>query len=169
MRKQRDKVTVERLREVLNYDPASGIFTWRISTCTRPLAGRVAGRIVAKGYISIGIDSVHYFAHRLAWLYVHGEWPNGLIDHINGKEADNRIANLRVVDDRTNKENQHKASIHNKSTGLLGVSFHKAGGKYTAQIHHNRRKIHLGSFNDPNTAHMAYLEAKRRIHAGCTI
>lgn len=162
-----DPMTAERLREILLYDPGSGIFTWKKSYRANT-AGRVAGT-PSSGYVVISILKKRFHAHRLAWLYVYGSWPDGEIDHINGIRDDNRIANLRDVPGYINNQNQRKAPSHNKSTKLLGTSFCKQTGRYSAQIHINRKKIHLGRFDTPELAHAAYVLAKRTIHAGCTI
>lgn len=90
-------ITAERLRELLEYSPETGLFVWKKFTNGRVLVGSKAGCIVKKRYATICIDEKTYLAHRLAWLYVHGEWPKGWIDHINRDKRDNRIENLRDV------------------------------------------------------------------------
>jgi hypothetical protein len=97
-----------------------------------------------------------------------GEWPGGVIDHINGNRADNRWQNLRPSDATLNQQNQRKAKTGN-ITGLLGVALCKESGKYIAQITHEYRHFHLGKFNTPEEAYAAYLGAKRVIHKACTI
>lgn len=109
-------------------------------------------------------------AHRLAWVHVHGSWPAGDIDHINGDKLDNRIANLRDVTRSVNKENMRSARGDNK-VGLLGVHVRRQNTTrpYVASIRVSGKLIHLGAHNTPEAAHAAYLEAKRRLHSGCTI
>ena len=92
MRKYNTVLTAERLRELLNYDPLTGVFSWRVNGRGRSGVGTVAG---GSNHKRIAIDKKEYFVHRLAWLYVHGCWPTEDIDHINGDPSDNRIANLR--------------------------------------------------------------------------
>jgi hypothetical protein len=157
-------LTAERLREVLTYDPVSGAFQRRNSRRIRPLAGTIN----TPGYSVIKIDKKLYAAHRLAWLYVHGVWPSGLIDHINGIRTDNRIANLRDGSDGLNQQNMRKAQVNSKS-GLLGAHADKRTGRWQANIMANRRAHRLGTFATAEEAHAAYLEAKRRLHKGCTI
>ena len=100
--------------------------------------------------------------HRLAWLMVNRVWPNGQIDHINGMKADNRIANLRVVNNSQNKQNV-TAPVSNTS-GYLGVSYHKKSGKWAANIKLNGRSTYLGVYDNPDIASKAYIEAKSRLH-----
>jgi len=118
------------------------------------------------GYRRVSVDSRRYLAHRCAWLYVHGEWPAGLIDHINTEKGDNRIANLRCVPEQLNHENIRKPKRNNQS-GFLGVVAHQ--GKWRASVTHKRRVHRVGMFDTPEEAHAAYVAAKRRLHEGCTI
>ena len=106
-----------KLRLYLPYDPETGNFTRRGES-------KPSGRIATKGYRQIAFDGTRFMALRLAWFYIHGEWPNGQIDHINQDKEDNRLCNLRVV---SNKQNQENISGwgHNKS-GRTGVRFHKS-------------------------------------------
>ncbi len=148
-------LTIERLRELLHYDPETGIFTHRIGRkgqSTR--AGEIAGRIRAQdGHRRIGIDYGRYFASRLAWLYMTGEWPESEIDHINRIPNDDRFANLRVA---TRGENQaNRGRPQNNTSGLKGVNRHK--GRWRAFIKKNGVNIHLGYFPSANAAHEAYV------------
>lgn len=88
-------LTAERLRELLDYDPETGYFRWRRDVGARAWKGQLAGTMARDGYEYIGIDRRRYPAHRLAWLYVHGEWPRGLLRHLNWLRSDNRLENLR--------------------------------------------------------------------------
>lgn len=123
-------MNADRLRQLLDYDPAIGHFTWKINgKGGGQVAGKRAGSIDKQaGYEQVGIDGKLYRSHRLAWLYVHGEWPSGQIDHINGIRSDNRLANLRAVSNQVNGQNRHAA---NKNNGrkLLGVYRDKDGGR----------------------------------------
>lgn len=159
-------ITQKRLRELLSYDPDTGVFQWLFSRGTAR-AGAVAGSADSYGYLQTKIDRRCYLNHRLAWLYVHGEWPTRQIDHINGKRTDNRLANLRIVSASVNQQNHRVARVDNKC-GLLGVS--SSGKRWQARISHPGGKdAYLGLFDTPELAHAAYLEAKRRLHPGCTI
>lgn len=162
------KLTLARLREVLKYDSVTGAFTWRIKTSSRAMPGQIAGTLRKDGYLQIYIDRACYQAHRLAWFYEHGVWPNNSIDHINGVRNANAISNLRDVTATGNNQNRRTA-INNKTTGLLGASYVKSRGKYQAQIKVKGRQIGLGHFDTPEEAHKVYVQAKRRLHPTCTI
>lgn len=155
------------VRAILDYDPITGAFTWRKGSRNKVKAGMPAGYVLkSSGSLHIGIDRVKYAAHRLAWLHFYGEWPKGLIDHINGVRLDNSIANLRAVDDAINVQNQRRPQKRN-TTGFLGVT--RSQGKYQAQLTANRKSFYIGLFDTPEEAHQAYLAAKRKLHPGCTI
>lgn len=156
-----EMITAERLRELLHYDPETGIFIWRVNRARRQTAGKVAGSFASQGYWIIGVEGINYKAHRLAWLYVYGEWPKDQIDHLNGIKDDNRISNLRDVDNVINSHNKRIAMATARNE-LLGVS--RRNGKWYSQI-----KAFLGYFDTPEEAHEAYLVAKRKIHPGCTL
>lgn len=161
------ELTAERLRELLNYHPDTGVFVWRKS---RPglAAGSAAGTKDNKGYQIISVYGRPRKAHRLAWLHVYGRWPVAHIDHINGNVSDNRISNLRECDASQNGQNQKKAHKKNLS-GLLGVGWHKASGKWQATIKTAGKSKHLGSFDTPEEAYAAYLKAKAELHPFQTI
>lgn len=141
----RPELTAEYLRSVLAYSQETGIFTWKVSHARRIRVGDAAGCLGSKGYLHIQLQSRLYKAHRLAWLYVLGEWPKLDIDHINRNRSDNRIANLREVTHKQNLQNAGKYS-HNTS-GHTGVYWYKQTAKWQAQIAHHQKKIHLGFFN----------------------
>lgn len=161
-------LTQNRLKELFKYDPETGIFIRIKKSAVNSTVGETPG-CASRGYVRMMVDGVRYQAHRLAWLYVYGEFPPRFVDHINGNRADNRIANLRDVDKSMNTQNQRGARKDNLSTGLLGASFHKVTGKYAAQISINGKKISLGLFDTPEQAHAEYVRAKREIHTGNTL
>lgn len=165
--KETHEVTQAYLKEVLSYDENTGIFRWRRDMSTQMKAGDVAGSIITDGYWRIGLNGKAHKAHRLAWLYMYGQWP-GVIDHIDGDRLNNKINNLRDTTRSVNCQNLKRASKANKSCGFLGVTQYKPG-KYQAQIRVGRRFIYLGSFDSPEEAHAAYLQKKREVHPGCTI
>lgn len=161
-------ITAERLREVLDYEPGTGLFRWKVRTSNRISVGDVAGSLhKPTGYVFLFVDGGLIKAHRAAWLYLHGELPLE-IDHINGRRADNRIANLRDVSRSVNQQNL-RAARGDTSSGLLGVSWHEGKKKWRAQIKTAGRIRFLGYRHSPDEAHALYVEAKRRLHAGCTI
>ena len=128
----------EDLKSRVTYDSESGVFTY----ITKKDFGRVAGHINQRGYLKIGILNKSYFAHRLAWLYIHGELSDKEIDHINQNKLDNRIVNLREVDSRVNMKNLPKYKS-NKS-GQCGVGWKKANNKWYARIDVDGKRISLG-------------------------
>lgn len=165
-------LTAERVRELLNYDPETGIFTRRSGRGTRWYAGEAVGSRQKSGYIEIGLCYQRVYAHRLAWLYMTGSWPKEQIDHKNGNRADNSFANLREATQAVNSQNQRRARSDNKA-GLLGV-FHRyhtknSGERFLAMISVDGRLKRIGLFPSAEEAHAAYVEAKRRLHEGCTI
>lgn len=162
----KDVITQDKLKEVLLYEPDTGIFRWRKWTA-RVRINSIAGTVREDGYIAIKVCQKSYKAHRLAWLYVYGSWPKNSIDHIDGDITNNRIDNLRDVDHSMNMQNQSKAH-QNNPTGILGVR-ENGRGKFTASIGIDGKIRYLGTFPDPYKAHDAYLAAKRTLHKGCTI
>jgi hypothetical protein len=153
------ELTQQRLFEALHYDCDTGLMTSK----SRGRIGMMAGCINGLGYRVIRIDKRLYAAHRLAWLYQHGCWPSGVIDHINGVRHDNRLANLRDVPKPQNHQNM-KGAQKNSGTKLLGVSFNKRRQHFIAQIAVDGRTRYLGSYETAEEAHSAYLAAKREIH-----
>ena len=154
--------------ETIKYDPGTGIFTWAIGRRGCSLGAR-AGSVTADGYLVIKLGRTPIRAHRLAWRISTGEWPDRAIDHINGDRLDNRIANLRAVDHSINMQNKRSAMVNNKSCGLLGVTWNKQHKRWQSKLVVGRRRYHVGYFSDPHVAHLAYVEAKRKLHPGCTI
>lgn len=153
--------TLEEVREHLSYDPATGVFTWVKPRCSRMHPGALAGSRKPEGYVRIYFGRM-ILAHRLAWFYVHGEWPTGEIDHINGNRADNRIANLRVA---THAENgRNRGANRTNSLGLKGVSWHPQAKMWRARIHVDRKQHCLGYFLKPEDAHAAYCAAADKLH-----
>ena len=153
-------LTVERLREMLDFDPETGVFQWRRTTSNRVSVCSCAGHSGRKGYIYIRLDRRLYRAHRLAWLYQKGLWPVGQIDHINGVACDNRFINLREA---SHAENQRNTGIQKNSTsGLKGVSWSKKDKRWIAQITFNRKHYYLGGFKSKEEAHKAYCASAKQ-------
>lgn len=166
------QLTGERLRALVHFDPTTGVFTRRIRTAQRHQVGDRADLLITaggqSGYRRVCVDSARFLAHRLAWLYANGEWPAHDIDHLDGDRGNNRIANLRDVPNRVNRQNVRRAR-RDSSTGLLGVVPMPNGMTWRARIQIDGRGIHLGVFDTAERAHTAYIEAKRRHHEGCTL
>ena len=154
-------LTQARLKEVLHYDPETGVFKW-VVLISNVKAGAVAGSKHNKGYLMISIDSKRYLSHRLAWFYIHGWWPTDQIDHINGVKDDNRLCNLREA---TPAENARNTGIRATNTsGYKGVSLRKEIKKYAARVRHNGRCFFLGYFDCPKEAHAAYCAAAEKLN-----
>jgi hypothetical protein len=147
-------VTPERLRELLQYNPDTGIFTWIKPSSNRIKVGSVASCKDAYGYIVIRIDSKLYKAHRLAWLYCFNEFPEMSLDHVNGKKDDNRLDNLRECSSQDNNRNKSRQS--NNSSGHVGVSYYAPYSKYRAGITINKSTLHIGYFDTVEEASLAY-------------
>jgi hypothetical protein len=154
-------LTQSRLKELLHYDPETGLFTWLVSTSNCVKVGDVAGS-VSHGYRIIKIDGKKYGAHRLAFLYITGNLPENDTDHINGIRDDNRWCNLREA---TRAENmQNKAPYKAGTSKYPGVYWHKQRQKWVAQITINGKQKHIGLFETEEEAYSAYCAAKAEHH-----
>ena len=167
------KPTAEQVRELLDYDPETGVFVWKAREAkwfcsehamvawNRKNAGKVAGTKTG-GYVDIRIQGQAYGAHRLAWLYITGVWPPEMIDHIDRNPSSNKIANLRLASCTQNlqnaKRNPGKYSRH------TGVSWNVVNGKWQSHIRANGKKMNLGYYDNERVAAEAYLTAKELLH-----
>jgi hypothetical protein len=141
--------------ELLEYNEETGKFSRR--------SHKPCGSINTHGYVVIYIKGKQQYGHRLAWLYMHGQWPTDEVDHINGNRSDNRIINLRVVGKTINLQNIHEAR-KDSLIGLKGVKKHRL--RFQARIRAFGKDHFLGSFKTADEAHMAYVEAKKILHSG---
>lgn len=158
------ELTAQELRELLHYDPETGVFTNRVQRNYNAPAGAVAGAIdKCAGYRQIRIKGRIYRAHRLAWIYVHGQWPTADIDHYNGVLDDNRISNLRDVSQSVNMQNRQNAR-RSGSSGEIGVHWVKQRNKWSAQISINGKSTYLGYYVTKEEARAAYRAAKKIHH-----
>jgi hypothetical protein len=167
VKKAKDALTLEFIRAILDYDPATGILRWR----ERPdyprkwnsrHAGKPAGCLL-RGYIQVRFaEHGVYPAHRLAWLLFTGAWPRDEIDHINGQGSDNRIKNLREADRSQNMWNKGKQS--NNTTGYIGVRFRPHHGKWEARITKNHTLAWRGYFGSAQEAAAARRIALPQFH-----
>jgi hypothetical protein len=160
---------LEDVKRVLAYEPESGLFVWRAWAGKKSVPGEIAGWAHSQGYTAISLFGLKVYAHRLAFLFQLGRFPDDVVDHINGNRKDNRWSNLRDVNQRTNVENRTSPLSANSASGLLGVHWCSQQNKWQAEIKSFGRKKHIGFFDDPFKAHEAYLQAKRKMHAGCTL
>lgn len=150
----------ELLMELLDYSPDTGVFTWRTSKKSRK-AGSVAGSLDKTGYWLIRHGRDIYRAHRLAWLFVHGEWPGDLIDHINRDRADNRICNLRAATKSQN--NINSVQERPNSSGVVGVSYCSQTGRWKAQIGCGGKMISLGRFDTVEQAYRCRKQSEKEL------
>lgn len=156
-------LTAERVRELLDYDPATGVFRWKRRRKGVRSDGAIAGSPADGYYTSITVDRVQYLVHRLAWLYMYGVWPVSQLDHINEDKTDNRLANLREATNAQNTQNVTALRSTNTS-GYLGVSWECRKRRWQAGIKVDGKRRWLGYFDTPEEAHAAYLVAKRELH-----
>lgn len=126
-------LTQKDLKGLLEYNTKSGNFFWKVDRNQHILKGMLAGQENKEGYVRINIKGRKTYAHRLAWLYVYGEWPDGEIDHINEKPNDNRIENLRVVSRKTNVL-RHKKRSHKTNDLPIGITWHGQSKKYWVRL-----------------------------------
>lgn len=155
MKLNNSKITQDELKVRLTYDSLSGKFYWKtVKRYSNRVVGDEAGTKSDGGYVVIKIDGTPYKAHRLAWLYMYGEFPKEYLDHANGVVDDNRILNLREA---TPQENSRNRKIHkNNSTGYKGVSFHKLVGKYKATAMLLNKNVNLGWYDTAEDASKIY-------------
>lgn len=166
------KITHKLLTELVSYSKTTGIFKWKVARRSRgglTKVGDPVGHLGQAGYVRIILCGREYMAHRLAWFYVNGTWPQLEIDHKNGVRHDNRYKNLRDVSAFTNQQNRRNAASNAKS-GLLGAWPASNGKGWRSSIAVDGGKpVFLGYFATAEAAHAAYVKAKRKHHSGCTI
>lgn len=157
-------ITQEQLHALLSYDGETGEFRWKVKASIRSPAGSIAGTINKLGYVVFRIcgGKKLYLAHRLAWLYVYGKMPKHGIDHIDGNRSNNAISNLREATPAENSQNL--CERRKDSKWPIGVGFYARYGRWTARIHKNEVEKFLGYFDSPESAHAAYLAAKKELH-----
>ena len=153
----------ESIKDFLDYDPKSGNFVWKVTRNARQArVGDIAGRFDSYGYVQIRFKGKSYLAHRLAWFFYYGEFPDGELDHINGNRNDNSIANLRLA---TRRENTRNTRMRKDNTsGFKGVTFHKKTGKWAAALFINGKTKHLGLFETALLASKEYCRRASELH-----
>lgn len=159
--KDKIKVTQEILKDFVIYNPETGVFSYKPKIEKGSWKLKHGGTCTDRGYIVVKVHGKDYLAHRLAWLYVHGEWPEEEIDHINGIKDDNRIVNLREANRIQQMSNLKKSKAN--TSGYKGVSWSSNARGWQAEIKHNNKWYYLGTFHDPKEAHKAYCKAAREL------
>jgi hypothetical protein len=160
------ELTQDQLKAILEYDPETGHFTWRVRRNQHAQVGDRAGTISLHGYRRINLGRKLYMAHRLAVFYMTGAWPEADTDHRRGDRDDNRWEKLRPLSRSENMQNLQGAHRDNK-TGFLGVAASR--DRYAAHIRYGGKNRYLGTFNTPEDAHAAYLKAKAINHPASTL
>ena len=156
-------ITQDELKEILHYNPDTGIFIWIKPNSFRMKIGDEAGWLTKKEYMRVTIKYKCYLLHRLAWLYMFGNFPKNLLDHINGVRNENRICNLREASESQNIFNSKPRK--DNATGFKGVYFDKNKSKYHARCQINKKGHSLGYFETAELANEAYCNFAK-IHHG---
>lgn len=151
-------ITADQLRKLLHYNPDTGVFTRLVGTGKGAAVGSEAGTINKAGYRIISLKSKAYMAHRLAFLYMLGQWPSKFVDHVDRNKGNNRWVNLREADKTQNAGNvtAHK----DNKLGVKGVT--KNGSGYKANIYLDGKQTHLGTFKSKEEAAAAYVVAAQK-------
>lgn len=164
-RRKPRELTVAMLRDSIRYDPETGDFRWIKPRARWMNPGAPAGTVGChRKALLIGIYGRRYYAHRLAWLYMTGDWPRGVIDHKNGDPLDNRFSNLRDVSSIANQQNMHRRPKGSDQSLPFGVTRTTNGVRFTSHIRVNGEHHYLGCFKTKEEAHDAYISAKRKLH-----
>jgi hypothetical protein len=162
----RDQLTAEMVRRALDYDPETGLLSWRhrddvLPRVNKRLAGKPAGCPDGQyGYLSVRLHDYLYQAHRLIWLHVTGEWPTAVLDHVDGIPSNNAWNNLRPA---TRAENNRNRRTYRENGYLKGTA-PASKGKWRATIMLGRENHILGTFDSQEEAHAAYVEAAKHLH-----
>jgi hypothetical protein len=154
------------LMSALHYNPETGVFTY-INGSKKKKPGREAGNIKTQGYREIHVNGGNYYAHRLAFLYMTGSFPEELVDHINGVRADNRWCNLRPA---TYSENNRNARLRKDNTsGVKGVCWDRVSKKWFAYISLNKKRHGLGQFETLDEAAAVVAEVRKQLHGAYSL
>jgi len=156
-----EKLSIERLKKLLSYSPETGDFTW-LTKRGRAVVGGTAGHLDSRGYVRIIIDGKKYRAHRLAWFYMHGKWPEDQIDHVNGKYSDNRLKNLREA--TCSQNNFNKPLQKNNTSGVKGVYWHKGKQRWRAICRVDGKRYAVGEFLEIEKAAEAIKDFREANH-----
>jgi len=166
--------TAGQVRELLDYDPETGVFVWKERgskwfttdhhnrTWNTRYAGKKAGATDDRGYLIIGIKNKTYWAHRLAWVHFYGYWPEFLIDHADRDKSNNKIANLRPATKSQNAQNSKRDC--GRTSSYTGVHWCSKSKKWWARIRANGTRLNLGRYNDEYPAALMYSIARELLH-----
>lgn len=155
-------IELHRLKQLLHYDSYTGVFTWLVQYNSRTVVGTVAGHFDGHGYRRVTIDGKIYRCGRLAWFYMTGQWPNGLIDHKDGDQANDVWTNLREA---SYSESTHNRNMPVGESKLRGVRRSSSNSqRWEARIAVGYQRITLGAFDTAEEAHAAYLVASENLH-----
>lgn len=149
-------LTVDKLKSLVHYDPVVGLFVRKTKASQAP-RGSFAVNKDSKGYIRVRVAGDRFTAHRLAWFYMTGEWPEKEVDHKNRIRTDNRWSNLRQADEFNNKRNT--SAYRSNKIGFKGVSWHVCSKKWRARIRLDGKEVNLGLYDTPEEANAAYARA----------
>lgn len=162
MKRERAKLTADVLRQHLHYDPDTGEFTWLVDRGRKARAGGLAGCYGSEGYRSICLFGTSWQAHRLAWLYMSGEWPESQIDHINAVKDDNRFHNLRCADRSDNAKNRQ--TYKNNKLGVKNVKKDAKSGMYVVRLQVNGVAKYIGCYHELELASLVAHAAREKYH-----
>lgn len=154
-------LTQEYLKSILHYDESTGVFTYKLPIKRGSVVGDKAGYI-NNGYVKIMINGIIYNAHRLAFLYMEGTFPEEVVDHIDRNRANNVWKNLRKASESSNQHNRGKG--RNNNSGFKGVWFNKRRNKFRCRVGLYGRCIHIGYYNTIEEAIKARQEAADKLH-----
>jgi hypothetical protein len=156
-------LTQSRLKELLDYNPDTGLFTNKVHRNPRAPIGAIAGTPTSEGYLALQINKKKMYVHRAIWLYVHGVWPLEEIDHINHVRNDNRLCNLRLAN---RLENSHNTQKHTKNlSGHKGVAWHSRNKKWQVQMRFCGKSYYIGQFFNLEDAIVARKQAETKFYA----
>jgi hypothetical protein len=158
----KNELTADQVREVLDYNPDTGVLSWRIRCGMRALPGNPAGWCATRGYIAVKLNGRAHMAHRLIWLIQTGRWPDQQVDHIDGDTSNNRWPNLRLAQCHQNQANA-RLRRDNKS-GVKGVSWNEKRARWRAVVRHQGKQVLDKFFVTKEEAKACAREARLRFH-----
>lgn len=154
------ELTLKRARELIDYNPRSGVMRWKQRGIGRRL-DKPIGSVGPNDSRVVNIDGQRYYLHHIAWLLDKGKWPFYGVEHVNGVNSDNRIVNLRELRLSTPMPKKKRAAKH-EIKRLVGASWCADRGKWRSQIFDHGKNLYIGMFDTEREAHEAYNKAKNR-------